>query len=410
MGLPLLLLAAVSSGTLQVDSIVRAGCGSDEKPLATLTAGQTVEIRSALSGSSGTCYKVVAQKDGATVQGYVEARAVKGESFDQARRDARSLGAAGGQSQVKQDSDMAVEKAAKKAGREHPASKAWALIEANQPAEALRLIENDLKRYPMDAYLHAVAGMAYYRMDDLDHALMHWKEAVAIDPKSGIEPMIRRAEREKAADRGSERMVGTRVVLRYERSTLSQPFAQAMLQALDEEYSRVSFQLGCRATEKVTAVAQSRASYMASTQAAEWSGGLYDGRIHVPVTESRQVTAETRRTFAHELVHACLHELGTWPSWLHEGLAQKFSGGTLPPYVRQSIETMRKAKQLPKLRQLGQNWSRMSSEHARVAYALAYFAAEKLIELRASTGLSNVLRNPSGIAQIEEELEKALDL
>jgi hypothetical protein len=172
----------------------------------------------------------------------------------------------------------------------------------------------------------------------------------------------------------------------------------------------VSYQLGCRASEKVTAVAQSRESYFASTQAAEWSGGLYDGRIHVPVTESRQVSAKTRKTFAHELVHACLHELGQWPSWLHEGLAQKYSGDAMPAEARSAMETMRKAKVLPKLSQLGQNWSRMSSQHAMVAYTLAFYAAEKLLEMKASTGLGNVLRNPGGFSVLEKELEQALGL
>jgi len=37
-------------------------------------------------------------------------------------------------------------------------------------------------------------------------------------------------------------------------------------------------------------------------------------------------TRATRQVFAHELVHACLANIGSWPAWLHEGLAQKLSG------------------------------------------------------------------------------------
>ncbi|MFN7937641.1 MAG: hypothetical protein U0R19_30205 [Bryobacteraceae bacterium] len=404
-----LALLAVTAATLQTEAVLRTGCDADETALATLPAGAQVEVRSALSGGSGTCYKIVTTLDGKQLTGYLPAKALKSvEAFDQARREARGFGAtnAAATEQVK----AVVRQATAKGGREHPAAKAWALIEANQPAEALRMIEQDLLRYPVDPYLHAVAGMAYYRMDNLDRAILHWKESTSIEENPSIAALLKRAEREKAADKGSERMVGNRVILRYERSTLSEPFAQSMLQALDEEYSRVSTQLGCRASEKVTAVAQSRQSYFASTQAAEWSGGMYDGRIHVPVTESRQVSANTRKTFAHELVHACLHELGSWPSWLHEGLAQKFSGDTTPANARTLMEEMRKAKALPKLSQLGQNWSRMSSQHALVAYTLALYAAEKLVEMKASTGLGNVLRDPSGFPAIEAELDRALGL
>ena len=39
--------------------------------------------------------------------------------------------------------------------------------------------------------------------------------------------------------------------------------------------------------------------------------------------------ASMQRVFAHEVVHSCLANLGSWPPWLHEGLAQKMSGDQL---------------------------------------------------------------------------------
>jgi tetratricopeptide (TPR) repeat protein len=405
-----LFLFAVSTGIIQVESQIRGGCDGESTPVATLAAGTRVEIRSALNGESGLCYKVFAEVEGKQISGYVPGKAVKSaEGFDEARKNARSIGSSGASSAASEVQSMA-SKAAAKAGREHPAAKAWDLINANQPEEALRLIDKELKRYPVDPYLHAVAGMAYYRTDNLERAILHWRESASIEPNASIEALIRRAEGEKRADKGSERMVGNRVILRYERSSITQPFALAMLQALDEEYTRVSFQLGCRATEKVTAVAQSRDSYQKSTQAAEWSGGLYDGRIHVPVVESRQISPQTRQTFAHELVHACLHELGTWPSWLHEGLAQKYSGAVIPAELRASIQVMIKEKKLPKLTQLGNGWGGMTSQNAQLAYALAFHAAEKLLEVNASTGISHILRDPAGFRSVEAELEKRLGL
>ncbi|MBV6432445.1 MAG: hypothetical protein IANPNBLG_02587 [Bryobacteraceae bacterium] len=401
------LLLAITAATLNTESVLRGGCDAGEEQIAVLPAGQRVEVRSALSGSGGSCYKVVADLGGKQVSGYVPSKAVAGAgAFEEARRSARDIGGAAGAPEAKAATAAAVVKA----GRDHPATRAWRLIEANQPAEALRLLEQDLRRYPVDPYLHAVAGMAFYRMDNLEQAMLHWKESIAIEPNPGIEAMIRRAERERTADKGSERMVGNRVVLRYERATVPEPLAKSMLQVLDDEYTRISFQLGCRANEKVTAVASSRESYFQATQAAEWSGGLYDGRIHVPVSDSRQVSAETRRTFAHELVHACLHEIGKWPAWLHEGLAQKYSGQTLAPQYRAAIEAMIKTRQAPKLSQLGQNWSRMSTQNARAAYLLALYAAEKLVEEKANTGIGNVLRNPLDFPRVEAELERNLGL
>jgi hypothetical protein len=400
-------LLAVSAATLTTDSVVRSGCETDDQELARLPAGASVEVRSALSGGAGTCFKIAATVDGKTVSGYVPAKLLQGaESFDRARRSAQSLG--GVPAAMSEMKSLVAKAAAPRGAKEHPASKALDLIQLNQPAEALRLLDSELKRYPRDPYLLAAAGLAYYKSDDLGRAVMAFKDSLDIEHNPGVEQFMKRAMRELEADRGSERMAGIRVTLRYERGAVPADVARAMLDALDQEYTRLSSQIGCRANEKLIAVVQSRESYLQSTAAAEWSGGLYDGRIHIPVTEARSIGPQTRRVFAHELVHACLSELGQWPAWVQEGLAQKYSGESPSPEQQAAVREMLRAKQLPRVSQLGASFSRMSSEHARVAYAYAYLAAEKLLELNANVGIGNLLRNPGELPRYTEQVEKAL--
>jgi tetratricopeptide (TPR) repeat protein len=401
-------LLALSAATVTTDSVVRSGCESDDRELARLPAGASVEVRSALSGGAGTCFKIVATVDGKTVSGYVPAKLLQGaESFDQARRSAQSLGG-GVSATMSEVKSMVAKAAAPRGAKEHPASKALELVQLNQPAEALRLLDSELKRYPRDPYLLAVAGFAYYKTDDLDRAIIAFKDSLDIEHNPGVEQFMKRAMRERDADRGSERMTGIRVTLRYERGSVPADLARAMLDVLDQEYMRVSSQIGCRANEKLMAVVQSRESYLQSTSAAEWSGGMYDGRIHIPVTETRSISPQTRRVFAHELVHACLSELGQWPAWVQEGLAQKYSGEAPAAEQQAIVREMLRAKQLPRVSQLGASFSRMSSEHARVAYTYAYLAAEKLLELNASVGIGNLLRNPGDLSRYTEQVEKAL--
>src|SRR6185369_16932074 len=102
--------------------------------------------------------------------------------------------------------------------------------------------------------------------------------------------------------------------------------AREMLATLDQEFFRISGQLGCKAEEKIVAIAQSRSAYRKTTDAAEWNGGQFDGRIRVPVYDGQAMDASMRRALAHETTHACLSMLGKWPSWFHEGLAQRLSG------------------------------------------------------------------------------------
>jgi hypothetical protein len=114
--------------------------------------------------------------------------------------------------------------------------------------------------------------------------------------------------------------------------------------------------------------------------------------------------AHMRRVFAHETVHACLAMLGRWPAWLHEGVAQRLSGDTLKPAMRQRIAEMTRNHQLPRLEDLGQNWSRMDTDHAAVAYALSLAAAELIPDI------VNLMRNPERLAAVTNDLDKRLGL
>jgi hypothetical protein len=209
-------------------------------------------------------------------------------------------------------------------------------------------------------------------------------------------------------DKSGERLLGNRFLLRYEGGVLDTDVARNMVTILEEEYGRISNELGCRSDDRIVTILQSKEAYRASTDAAEWSGGQFDGKIRIPVTEAKSISAQTRKTVAHEVVHACLASMGQWPSWLHEGLAQKLSGDTLTPSHKAMLKTAIKQGTLPKLENMSQSWSRMSATHAAIAYAYALSAVDLLMEQYRAYGIQNILRNPERLPQITAELDKSL--
>ena len=399
-----MLLLAVSVKTDHTP--LRAGCSPDDEPVATLPAGAALTIRFALSGESVPCYKVTAESGGQTVEGYLPASAIDGiEDFDQTRRDARWLDAAQLMGAITTSAPLPSLANAPKG----VAADASRLIESSQPAKALELLQAELRK-KKDPSLLTLAGVAAWRSDDSRLALEYWRGALDLEPNPALETLIRRVERETKGDQSTEKLVGMRVVLRYESGTVPIETARQMLGAIDEEYARIAAQLGCHPEERVTAILQSREAYRKSTDAAEWSGGQYDGRIRVPVAGGQGVDAAMRRTLAHETTHACLSMHGHWPAWLQEGLAQKLSGDTLTPALLARIAAMSAEKKLPKLENLGQDWSRLDTNHAMVAYALSLAAVEMFYKDYAQYGLGNLLRNPERLAQITAELDRRLGL
>jgi tetratricopeptide (TPR) repeat protein len=428
---------------------LRSGCSDSAEPIAALKKGDVVKIRYALAESGGPCYAVAVEVNGTRLQGYVQAGGLTGlEEFERRRRSASSAARAGisltGRPEVQAVRDRAAEQEktgkvdfalaaqlnlaadalqsgrpgdaesilarlhAPKGQREAAMLRGIALLQLNQPDRAMDILAPALRENKKDAQLLKLAGNAAYQMDDLSGALHYWKESLDLRPDPQVEQMCKKLEREMGADKSGQKTYGMRFLLRYDTAVAGPDLARSMVAALEEEFSRISFQLGCPAEERIIVIVQSRDDYFRSTGAAEWSGGLYDGKIRIPLAPSKQIDAETRRTFAHEIVHACMSSIARWPGWLQEGMAQKLSGETVRPAQRDVLKALARAGKLPKLDDLGNGWGSLNATQASVAYTLALAAVEIFCDKYGSTGPRNLMNNPQSLLQITPQLDREL--
>ena len=405
-----LLLFFFAALTIRPDNAnLKSGCETEDRIVASLPAGTPVEVRFRLADGSD-CVKVEAHVDGKDVLGYVPASALTGlERFDRERASSASV-----EPMQALIPEIAKSRTAAIHSGDPSLDKAAQLLASNQPAQALELLEPAAKRYRSNPSILLLAGLAAYRSDQIGEALDYWKQSLDLAPNEDLSRAYERVKREADADRSQDKLIGMHVGLRYEGQGLAPDVARSILGVLDEEYSRVSSQLGCRSDERIMAIVQARENYLRSTGAAEWSGGEYDGRIHIAWTDGKQMGPQTRRALAHEMVHACLSQMpsgGTpWPAWLQEGLAQKLSGDTLARPARDQLKQLAEAHRLPTLENIRQDWSRLTTDNARLAYDMALAAADALYENYSAYGIRNVLGNPQSLVQITADLDKKLGL
>jgi hypothetical protein len=399
----LLSLVMMIVAVRQPGTALRDGCSADDSLLATLDAGIPVKIRFALAGESVPCYKVAVESGGKTLEGYMPASAIAGlDEFEKGLRNASWLDS----SQMLGAIRAASQQMPSLAGGTAISSQAAGLIESSQPGKALELLENELRK-KSDPTMLALAGVAAWRSDDPQRALVYWKNALDMQPNPDLERLYHRVEKETTADQSTAKLYGLRVLLRYDANLVPVETARQMVSGLDQEFLRISDQLGCTASERLVAIVQSRDAYHKSTDAAEWNGGQFDGRIRVPVAGGQGMDAPLLRIFAHESAHACLSMIGRWPAWLQEGLAQKLSGDVLSPTMRAKLEKMTKDGKLPRLENLHQDWSRLDTEHAVAAYALSLEAVEMFYQ---SYAIRNLLNNPQKLGEITADLDRRLGL
>ena len=371
--------------------------------MAALPAGSPIEIRFAMTGPVETCYKVFASVNGKPLQGYLPASALSGlEDFESARKSAPAI-------EVSREVQKAIAAAPVVAGStDQLLEKASALLQEHRPGPAREMVEKGMLVTGRAYSYLLLAGLASYQGDDMKAALDYLKEAEQLKPDLSVERMIAKLEKEMGGDKSGDKLFGNRFLLRYEGGVLDTDVARSMLSLLDEEYSRISNELGCRTDERIVTVVQSLKAFRASTDAAEWSGGQFDGKIRIPVLEAKSISAATRRAFAHEVVHACLASMGSWPAWLHEGMAQRLSGDTQSASVKRMVKSALRNGTLPKLENMSQSWSRMSPQHAAMAYGYSLTAVDLMMEEYKAYGIQNILRNPERLPQITAELDKSL--
>lgn len=397
------LLFAATMAVRQDNAALRDGCEASDHVVAKVPVGSPVEIRFAMSGSTDTCYKVAVTIAGRTLDGYLPGSALAGlDTFEQGLRSAPAI-----EVSRQMDSQIAsMQAAAVKGPPNHPLVRAANLLNDKQPKQALEIVEQAMKVTGRDRQYLMLAGIAAYQSDEVKKAFDYFKEAQQFGEDAVVATWIAKLQNELKNDRSAEKLYGSRFLLRYEGGVLDPDVARTMLSILDDEFSRVSLQLGCRTDDRIVTIVQSKQNYK-NTVNVEWSGGMYDGKIRIPVLDSKAAGPEIRTTFAHEIVHACLANLGTFPTWLHEGLAQKYSGETLPSGLKSAVQAALKQKQLPKLSAMRGGFTSLDSRSAALAYGFSRLAADLFVERYQSYGIQNILRSPERIPQVEAELDKA---
>src|SRR5438552_1540874 len=83
--------------------------------------------------------------------------------------------------------------------------------------------------------------------DNVRLALDYWKQSLDIKTDPMVERTYQSALRESQTDKSGEKKFGTRFLLRYDGAVADSDTAGMMITILEEEFSRVSGQLGCRA-------------------------------------------------------------------------------------------------------------------------------------------------------------------
>jgi hypothetical protein len=158
------------------------------------------------------------------------------------------------------------------------------------------------------------------------------------------------------------------------------PLAAQATDTLTRTFWRIGQALGAYPSEPVLVMLYTEKQFRDITRAPEWSGGLYDGKIRVPVAGAARSPLLFDRVLTHELTHAMVTALAPRgvPSWLHEGLAQHFDGSSVAA-ARQRLKAHN--RRIP-LDRLEDGFDGFTTGDAVIAYDESLLAVNALVERR----------------------------
>jgi tetratricopeptide (TPR) repeat protein len=192
---------------------------------------------------------------------------------------------------------------------------------------AMSVVQDGLAREPDRPELLEVFGDLRYREERVEESLASWRRAFNLAPNDRLREKILKAERELHAGGDYDIAASSHFNLRYD-GEVDVALASAVMDYLEDQYWVLADLYRHAPAQPITVQLFPKREFREVTQSPEWVGGLYDGKIRVPLGGLSRLDPRARGVLSHELTHAVIHSKtrGNCPRWLHEGLAQIAEG------------------------------------------------------------------------------------
>jgi len=169
-------------------------------------------------------------------------------------------------------------------------------------------------------------GLTLYETENRKEAMELLEQALKLSPGRGdITGLLARARKETNVESGMDSGHSSRFDLTYDPGVTTS-FALAILDVLESAANQVGAELGHFPEAHVPVAIYKRGDYKTVTDAPDWSGGAYDGKIRVPFGAFKEITPPMRAILFHEYAHVLVYDMtrGNCPQWLNEGIAEFF--------------------------------------------------------------------------------------
>lgn len=264
------------------------------------------------------------------------------------------------------------------------------LIRTGNASQAVPYAQRAVQASPTSPDAYTMLGYAQFTSDHTKDAVASWKRSLELRPDPTVERLLDKAQREQSAETGFVENESSHFVIHYEGEQISGSLRDQILSALESDYDDLARDLGTPPRDNILVTLYTQTGFFDVTQAPDWVGAIYDGKLRIPISGLSSVTPDLARVLKHELAHAFIAKLagGRCPPWLNEGIAQFLEPRNLGGNGHALALLFKNQQNIP-FNELEGSFMRFSGAKASVAYAESLAAVSYIND---SYGMSDVQR------------------
>ncbi len=258
-------------------------------------------------------------------------------------------------------------------------------------------LSSTIERFPDDpktARAHEFLGDVDYREGELPATIEHWERALTLE--SDNEPLrarLAKAKRELEVEGEFFLDSSVHFDIRYEGISEQYEHRDEILELLENAHLSIGRELDHFPEARTQVILYTQSDFAQVTNSHGWVGGLFDGKIRLPVKNFRRERSRIQSTLRHEYVHVVVQSLtDRCPVWLNEGLAQLAEGGSVTSAHAHLREVVGRGAALPTPSDIPRSFTGIAdANRVRLLYAWSESFTEFLKRSYGQGALAQVL-------------------
>jgi tetratricopeptide (TPR) repeat protein len=191
-------------------------------------------------------------------------------------------------------------------------------------AEAVSLLDQAIGVNSQNTSLYHLLGQAYYADGRMPEAVDALTVAVSLGGGYEVDKLLQKVQREWRYEQEMGQESRGHFQLSFVDGKKVAELAPRILEALEDAYTELGSELAYFPDIKVPVLLYLKRDFSAVTNSPDWAGGVYDGKIRLPLGGLHRMSDQLAAVLYHEYMHVLVHFMAgrRAPVWLNEGLAE----------------------------------------------------------------------------------------